>query len=148
MKALDKMRQKQQALAKPQETVPSPQKKVKQLLPVKYACGHEAHVADIAGKACGSCRAETQRKKVARKHATRQAKQAAKDPSQTCGRLPNRSTFNVRYDADKQEWYGTLNIDLGQSNEVFTGSAGGVFKLLQNLDKQYRDHLRGLQGTP
>jgi hypothetical protein len=52
-------------------------------------------------------------------------------PSQ---RLPDGAVFHVAYDAAKTQWTGTLTID----GKTFTASKGGVFGLLQELDKQYR----------
>jgi hypothetical protein len=53
------------------------------------------------------------------------------------GRLPAGAKFAVAYDATMTRWTGTLTI----GEQVFTGSAGGVFKLLNQLDRQYRDSL-------
>lgn len=41
------------------------------------------------------------------------------------------------YDAATTRWAGTLTI----GEQVFTDSAGGVFKLLNRLDQQYRASL-------
>lgn len=53
------------------------------------------------------------------------------------GRLPDGAKFEVTYDAARTQWTGTLTI----GEKVFTGSAGGVFKLLNRLDRQYRESL-------
>ena len=52
-------------------------------------------------------------------------------------RLPDGAKFEVVYDAARTQWSGTLTI----GEKVFTGSAGGVFKLLNRLDRQYRESL-------
>jgi hypothetical protein len=52
-------------------------------------------------------------------------------------RLPDGAKFDVVYDANRTQWTGTLTI----GKKVFTGSAGGVFKLLSRLDQQYRESL-------
>jgi hypothetical protein len=51
------------------------------------------------------------------------------------GRLPDGAKFEVAYDASWTRWTGTLTI----GERVFTGSGGGVFKLLNRLDQQYRE---------
>ena len=53
------------------------------------------------------------------------------------GRLPDGAKFEVVYDAAQTQWTGTLTI----GEKVFTGSAGGLFKLLNRLDRQYRQGL-------
>src|SRR5262249_18309396 len=53
------------------------------------------------------------------------------------GRLPDRAKFEVVYDANGTRWTGTLTI----GDKAFTDSAGGVFKLLNRLDRQYRQSL-------
>lgn len=49
-------------------------------------------------------------------------------------RLPDGAKFEVLYDASQTRWTGKLTI----GEKVFTDSAGGVFKLLNRLDRQYR----------
>lgn len=51
------------------------------------------------------------------------------------GRLPHGARFVVDYDAGKECWSGTLTVD----GQVYTDSASGVFKLLQRLDRQFRE---------
>lgn len=60
------------------------------------------------------------------------ARDAATD---TKGRLPDGSEFNVRYDAATMTWTGTLTI---APEQTFTASASGVFKRLAKLDDAYR----------
>lgn len=52
-------------------------------------------------------------------------------------RLPDGSKFEVVYDATQAKWTGTLTVE----DRVFSDSAGGVFKLLTRLDRQYRQTL-------
>jgi hypothetical protein len=52
-------------------------------------------------------------------------------------RLPDGAKFEVVYAASQTRWTGTLTI----GEKVFTDSAGGVFKLLNRLDRQYRQSL-------
>jgi hypothetical protein len=57
------------------------------------------------------------------------------------GRLPDGSRFEVQYDADKQQWSGTLTVPTatdGGEAAKFTGSGSGLFPLLSSLDRQYR----------
>jgi hypothetical protein len=49
--------------------------------------------------------------------------------------LPDGSRFDVAYDAVAQAWSGTLSVPAAGT---FTASASGVFKLLAQLDAQYR----------
>jgi hypothetical protein len=61
------------------------------------------------------------------------------------GRLPDGAKFEVVYDATRTQWTGTLTIGA----RVFTGSAGGVFKLLNRLDRKFRQSLPpGLPQNP
>lgn len=64
------------------------------------------------------------------------------------GRLPDGSKFTVVYSAEKQEWSGSLEIpdaSIGEQLQsgaaaagAFHSSASGVFRLLANLDAEYR----------
>ena len=74
-----------------------------------------------------------QRAEEAKAAQPQQEKQAGHLPE----RLPNGAKFEVVYDATRTQWTGTLTI----GEQVFTGSAGGVFKLLNRLDRQYRESL-------
>ncbi|MFO0881814.1 MAG: hypothetical protein U0840_31340, partial [Gemmataceae bacterium] len=66
------------------------------------------------------------------------AKDKAPGSPQT-NRLPAGSRFEVTYDATGQQWSGSLTVPTsGGSLATFTGSASGVFRLLGDLDKQYR----------
>ncbi len=58
------------------------------------------------------------------------------------GRLPDGATFMAGYDAGKKEWTGTLDVN----GEQFTMRAGGVFRLLEQLDKMYRASLVPTEG--
>ncbi len=99
------------------------------------------------------CRACRERKRLEEEEATRvrqaekqqRAKEAAmagasqrkKPAGEAPERLPNGAKFEVVYDASQTRWAGTLTI----GEKVFTDSAGGVFKLLNRLDRQYRQSL-------
>ena len=66
------------------------------------------------------------------------------------GRLPDGARFDVKYDATSQTWFGTLRIPgqtiLSEAN-YFGGQAKGVFRLLEDLDTQYRNHLKAKGET-
>jgi hypothetical protein len=53
------------------------------------------------------------------------------------GRLPDGASFAVAYDATAERWQGTLTI----GTTVFQGETSGVFRLLEQLDKEYRASL-------
>lgn len=61
------------------------------------------------------------------------------------GRLPDEAKFSATYNAGSQRWHGTLHIRrdgiLG-GDWLFTNDASGVFKLLEKLDKHYREALK------
>ena len=59
------------------------------------------------------------------------------------GRLPHGSTFDVEYDANRGVWRGRLCIPGEKVYQNFNGEASGVFRLLRNLDQEYRDSLAG-----
>jgi hypothetical protein len=62
------------------------------------------------------------------------------------GRLPDGSAFQVRWAARVERWSGVLTVPTpgrgdGTAAVEFRGEAGGVFRLLESLDNQYRDWL-------
>lgn len=97
----------------------------------------------VTDRPCKACR---ERKRLEEEAATkarraekqqRAAERAQAGPSQKGNhmeRLPDGAKFEVVYDAGATQWSGTLTI----GEQVFTDSAGGVFKLLHRLDQQYR----------
>jgi len=104
-----------------------------------------------AGRPCKACRERRQQEedeaaKVRRAEKQKRAQEAAmaaasapkkKPTPDNAGRLPDGSKFDVVYDASKTHWTGTLTI----GEKVFTGSASGLFTLLNRLDQQYRQTL-------
>lgn len=95
---------------------------------------------------CG-CPNGPDRLKQAKKH---KPPAAAKSPGQRDkamadkGRLPHCSRFNVVYDEQTRTWSGTLTVATPTGQDVaaqFEGSAKGVFRLLAELDDQYRKWL-------
>lgn len=102
------------------------------------------------------CRACRERKRLEEEAAARlrqaekqkRAAEAARAPkkpaSDVMERLPDGSKFEVVYDASRTQWTGTLTI----GERTFTGAAGGVFKLLNRLDRQYRESLPAASAQP
>ena len=101
----------------------------------------------ITDRPCKACRERKwleeeeaiQARKAEKKQRAEAAKtvqpQQEKHATQHWERLPDGAKFVVVYDATRTQWTGTLTI----GETVFTGSAGGVFKLLNRLDRQYRE---------
>jgi hypothetical protein len=53
--------------------------------------------------------------------------------------LPGGSRFEVCYDAEKEQWTGSLIVPTPDGTPAtFTGTGSGLFPLLSNLDRQYR----------
>jgi hypothetical protein len=110
----------------------------------KFRRDRRKKVTDRPCKACRERkRLEEEEAAKARKAEKQQraAENARSQKKQPAGggteRLPDRAKFEVVYDATRMQWTGTLTI----GDQVFTGAAGGVFKLLNRLDRQYRESL-------
>lgn len=63
-------------------------------------------------------------------------------------RLPDGAQFSAVYDAANVLWSGRLILPAqphvgtaGVGPMIFAGQGGGVFMLLQKLDRQYRKHM-------
>ncbi len=91
----------------------------------------EKRRADVRRSVCPACK---ERRKV---------EQSGR--SRLYGRLPNGSVFGpLVYDGEKQEWTGFLAVPDGHYGRLsFTATAGGVFRLLQLLDRQFRESPEG-----
>lgn len=103
-------------------------------LKVKHCCGHELPIQHYTGVACPECRnkaREAQAKAKKEKFQKRREELAANDQTT---RLPDGAVFNVQYDAAAVRWSGTLTI----GDRQFTATESAVFKLLINLDRQFR----------
>ena len=133
---------------------------------VTAACGHAvqfglcedrldkyraARRQKVTNRPCPVCREQRQREEqeaAARRRADRGAAQPArgrKRPTQAPpGRLPDGSCFEVRFDAAAESWSGTLTVGPAR----FTATAGGVFRLLTLLDRQYRATLPEEGSSP
>jgi hypothetical protein len=59
------------------------------------------------------------------------------------GRLPDGSEHATIWNAERQEWTGTLSVP---GFPVFHAKANGVFRLLSNLDDCYRNYLASKKG--
>jgi len=112
----------------------------------KFRKGRRKKVTDRPCKACRERkRLEVEEAIKVRKAEKKQRAEAFKAEQSRQGklpghypeRLPDGAKFEVVYDTTRTQWSGTLTI--GES--VFTGSAGDVFKLLNRLDRQYRESL-------
>ena len=97
----------------------------------------------LAGRDCAACREKKRLELEAADEARRAAKESrkqgevakpAKDSRPHAGRLPDGSRYEVRYDATRQEWSGTLTVP----PLTFEGAGSGLFALLAQLDSQYR----------
>jgi hypothetical protein len=99
----------------------------------------------VTGRPCAACRerrrleleAEAQARQAAKQQRTSEAARSPKAPAGK-GRLPDGSRFEVIYDAARTQWSGTLTVQ----EKAFTSSAGSLFKLLNKLDRLYRQGLR------
>ena len=104
---------------------------------------------------CKACREKRQRQEQEAAQLRRSEKEKRKEqdaerprrparaPRPHSGRLPDGSQFEVRYDAAKEQWSGSLIVPTpGGASLTFTGSGSGLFPLLANLDKQYRATLK------
>jgi hypothetical protein len=122
-------------------TTDAPSKKAANLAAgptLTYSCGHQKLIEKITARVCPACNdaalAQARKAKKERNIANRAAKTPGA-PKHTEGRLPDGADFRVIYDANTQTWTGTLTID---GMEPFMDTASGVFRLLSNLDAQYR----------
>lgn len=103
---------------------------------VTHACGHARTIKEVEGSYCPACIKATRQKAIQRKAERRKAQEAKVGGSQD-SRLPDGAVFSVTYSAERTMWGGCLVI--GSQN--FQGEASGVFKLLEQLDRKYRESL-------
>jgi hypothetical protein len=140
MNRVEQMRQKQTAngnASKPPEAKapkPAPAAAPKPAQPVvRYSCGHDRPLADVASKQCPACRQEA----AARRAARNAAKPARLDA--THGRLPDGAAYHKQYDAATQTWTATLTIP---GLPVMTAMASGSYTVERLLDGIYRQQVR------
>jgi hypothetical protein len=113
----------------------------------KFRKDRRKKVTDRPCKACRETKRLEEEEATKLRHAEKQqraeeAAKAVRPPKEKpagddAARLPDGAKFEVVYDASRTQWTGTLTI----GEKVFTGSAGGVFKLLNRLDRQYRQSI-------
>lgn len=153
MTNLERMRQKQQAIAAPAEkpsggnsptSPPKEERPAKAPKPkaapqevVRHSCGHEVAVRHYAGQPCNGCKNKARQQRNAARRENSQPGQA-KMKAERGGRLPDHSTFAVAYHAEKVEWSGTLIVE-GVS---YHGTASGVERLLRDLAQKYREAVK------
>jgi hypothetical protein len=101
----------------------------------------------LISRVCKACRAQREREEqeaAAQRRAERAKNQAGQEPKgrkmpkRQTGRLPDRSRFEVQFDAATETWSGTLTISVDGGARTFTAAASGVFTLLSKLDELYR----------
>ena len=138
---------------------------------VTCACGHQAELPlypdrqdkfraarrkDLVERPCPACRQKAHAELTAREQAAAAERRKArggptprreKAARPAVERLPDGSAFHVTYDAQTAKWVGTLTVTTPGGGQVFEGEAGGVFRLLTALDRQYRDWLAA-QAAP
>jgi hypothetical protein len=111
----------------------------------------------LIGRVCKACRAQREREEqeaAAQRRAERakneagQALQRRKPPRRPLGRLPDRSRFEVQFDAAAASWSGTLTVPGDGEALTFTATTSGVFTLLSKLDQLYRATLPALPAEP
>jgi hypothetical protein len=135
---------------------------------VKAQCGHEVEFElfedkkdkyrenrrkKITDQACKECRekANAERTRIQMEEARARREAEGKPCRRGQGwkseadahtrRLPNGSSFSVTWDAFRQTWSGSLTVVSVSPPLVFSASAGGVFRLLQQLDRLFREWL-------
>lgn len=118
---------------------------------VTFRCGHRVGVGYFQGRDCTDCQNERNRKKAIKKRVLYEKYMAKKGDVKSAHdqRLPDGSVFRVVYDAGSKAWSGLLNVPQGGSSTDFRGTASGVFRLLQDLDNQYRTwHAEQVKENP
>ena len=129
---------------------------------VTVACGHveqfglfedkkdkfrAARRQKLMGRLCKACRAQREQEEqqaAAQRRAERAKNQAGQEPKarpgpkRQAGRLPDRSRFEVQFDAAAEAWSGTLTMPGDGEALTFSATASGVFTLLSKLDQLYR----------
>jgi hypothetical protein len=118
-----------------------PKSKAKADAPAKvtFQCGHSCSVGFFTGRACPECQSKLVKAKRARNLKKMMGRGAAGAAArhEDRGRLPDGAVFNVIYDANKKEWSGGLSIP-DKGLRIFAGRNTALFKLLWELDEQYR----------
>jgi hypothetical protein len=88
----------------------------------------------LIGRLCKACRAQREREEreaAAERHAERaknaadQERKGSKVQKRHVDRLPDRSRFEVQFDAATETWSGTLTISVDGGARTFTAAASG-----------------------
>jgi hypothetical protein len=128
------------AATKPPETKQGkanpPKVKAEQPNPPKarHSCGHGANF----GMPCLDCTL-----RAGREYRKKRAKQVCFQP----GRLPHGSVFTAEYNAETEEWQGTLRVD----GSVYEGKSASVHHLLRMLGAPHikpQEEKRSDNGQP
>jgi hypothetical protein len=99
---------------------------------VTYDCGHKIGTRYLQNTKCPHCRKEQNR----RRRVEVGARNRGVEPRERkASRLPDGAEFHVVFDAAAEQWIGTLAV----GDAIVEGEASGVFKLLELLDRLYRD---------
>jgi hypothetical protein len=118
-------------------------------LDVTALCGHvvklplfkkdpyrEQRQAKVTQKICRECNDKNLKEQQLQGQLNRKRKNQKRWQAD---RLPDCSHFSVTYNDEKKMWKGTLSIiGPNETFKTFEGEKSGVFRLLQLLDKQYR----------
>jgi len=96
----------------------------------------------VTDRPCRACRERKRQEEEEAVKARRAAKQKTGSERKPAGhnnveRLPDGAKVEAAYEAARTRWAGTLTV----GDAVFSGTAGGLFKLLKQLDQKYRQSL-------
>jgi hypothetical protein len=97
-----------------------------------YSCGHRIGARYLQGNKCPHCLAQARRGQQPRQRVH------PCDRLDTVPRLPHGATFMAVYDATAVQWTGLLTVD----GKTFEAQASGVFRVLTELDRLYREDTR------
>jgi hypothetical protein len=102
----------------------------------KFRDERRRHVAE---RDCPACREKAHEERTAAESKAARERRSARAAEAVKDRLPHGSRFDVAWDAEKGQWFGTLTVPspLGEPS-TFAASASGVFPLLRQLDRLYR----------
>lgn len=121
-----------------------------------FSCGHSYPTEVVTKRICLGCKEKEiqNTNKKAKENRKKKREKLLKDggwkgkASKHLERLPHMSQFDVSYSSEKQEWFGQLNIYTPNNDgkrwdilHIFHGKEAAVFKLLAELDAQYRKWL-------
>jgi hypothetical protein len=91
-----------------------------------YSCGHKIGARFLQGSKCPHCQAQARKGRQPRQRVRPEA------------RLPHGASFLAVYDAAAEQWSGLLTVD----ERTFEAQASGIFRLMTELDRRYREDTR------